>query len=167
MTLFTKSFTGLMAIIAVGCAERGEPPSLAKRPFETASAPAPAEAIKPSASDPARVARIADILERGRRGQLAFADAATVAEKAIVIARGAPISSEPWIAAQLALSRLITLRGPVQTALADIDDERRLMINGGLSADEQRLTSALEDIELLSNAQAETIARLSAMLRSN
>ena len=167
MKEFVTAVTALSAVMVAGCTERGEPPSLAKRPFETAGAPLPTAPLITKLSNPARAARIASFLEQGRQGQAAFAKGVATSEKAFASARGASVSSEQWFVAQLALSRLTTLRSPVQDALANLDNERRLLIDDMPSQDEAPLTSALEEIMLISNAQAEMIARLSASLRSN
>ncbi len=155
------------AVMVTGCTERGEPPSLAKRPFETIGAPPPVVAIKPKPSNPARVARIASFLNQARQGQSKFATNVATAEKVFASARGASVTSEPWFVAQLAISRLTALRSPVQVALANLDNERRLLIGDMPSEDEAGLNAALIEVESISNAQADTVARLSAMLRSN
>jgi hypothetical protein len=167
MNRFAISLFSLILMAVTGCTERGEPPSLAKRPFETAAALLPIKAVAPTASNAARAARISSLLEQARKGKSAFNEFVPTAEKAFSLAQGASVSSEPWIAAQVSLSRLESLRGSVQSALADLDDERRLLANEQPSEDEQRLNLAQQEVDLISRRQAQIIARLTSMLRTN
>jgi hypothetical protein len=166
MKQFAISIFSLTLMAVTGCTERGEPPSLAKRPFETAAAPLPIEAVTPTASNAARAARISSFLEQARKGKSAFNDFVLTSEKVFSSALGASVSSEPWINAQVSLSRLEALRGPVQMALADLDDERRLLANEQPSEDGPRLNLAQQEVDLISHRQAQIIARLTSMLKT-
>ena len=57
----------------------------------------------------------------GNRTQQAFVRERTPTEAAVTAAGGAAISSESWVVAQQAISRLQATRAPLTDALADID----------------------------------------------
>ena len=149
------------------CTERGEPPSLAKRPFETQPASLAPQQIASQPSDAARIGRVAAFLDQARRGQIEFSEMLPKTEQACAAADGAAINSERWVVAQLALSRQGSLRDPVQTALANIDNEQRLLLLGGLPSDDQeRLNIVQREIEDINKRQSEQLARLQSQLRT-
>lgn len=97
-------------------------PSLLPRPIEKRGfaepAPRPAPVATPDAALDAAVARQRTALARARA---AFGGQADAAERLAARARGAAAGSEPWIAAQVALAELDTLRGGTAGALANIE----------------------------------------------
>jgi hypothetical protein len=115
----------LVALVAAaGCkAPRDDGyPSLLPRPIEKRGfaepAPRPEPVATPDAALDGDVARQRAALAKAGA---AFAGKATDAERLATRARGARAGSEPWIAAQVALAELDTLRGGTAGALADIE----------------------------------------------
>ena len=114
------SALGLLA----ACASRGDDgyPSLLPRPIEKRGfadpAPKPEPVATPDAALDAQVAKAKGALAKAGA---AFADKAGEAERLAARAKGASAGSEPWIAAQVALAELDTLRSGTAGALADIE----------------------------------------------
>jgi hypothetical protein len=110
-------------------------PSLAKRPIENAPAgeaatPAPSGSAPttpapttpaPTATDPALQAQIARLTAQAQSGAAAFDKAWPDADRAARAAAGSPVSSDPWVAAQLAISALEAARNDSVSALASLD----------------------------------------------
>lgn len=120
--------TPMLAVAALsliaGCKAPGDDgyPSLLPRPIEKRGfadpAPRPAPVATPDAALDGEVARAKGALAKAGS---AFAAKAGEAERLAARARGASAGSEPWIAAQVALADLDTLRGGTAGALADIE----------------------------------------------
>lgn len=111
-----------LALILSGCA--GAPstyPSLAKRPIESAPVRAPTAAPAPQAADSALVAQIKGFTDQAAKGARAFDAAYAQADKATGAARGADISSDAWVSAQVAISALESARNDSISALASLD----------------------------------------------
>ncbi|HTG39548.1 hypothetical protein [Sphingomonas sp.] len=137
------------------------PRAIEKRGFET---PEPAEP-DPVAADPALdrdVARLTATLDAART---AFAAAADQAEQLASRTDDAAPGSEAWIAAQVALADLDTLRGGTAGALADIE---RLAIDRAATGNPPY--PALEALLAAARAQNEAeiarIARIEGMMRA-
>jgi hypothetical protein len=110
-----------LVVLSSGCAVAGDYPSLAKRPFETASPPpaaSPPAAI--TASDPALLARVSAELQKARDSVSAFDE--QLGKSRPQIAAGAAQGSEAWITSQVAASRLEPLLAPAANAAASIGD---------------------------------------------
>ena len=106
----------LMAAIslsACAAAQGGDYPSLAKRPVEGRFD------VGPLPIDLA--GRLARWESDAAGAQQAFVRERTPTEAAVTAAGGAAISSESWVVAQQAISRLQATRAPLTDALADID----------------------------------------------
>jgi hypothetical protein len=113
-----------IALVPAGCAAPRDdgypsllPRAIEKRGFEE-PAPRPGPVATPDAALDGELSR--QRTELGRAGA-AFAGQADAAERLAARARGAAAGSEPWIAAQVALAELDTLRGGTAGALADIE----------------------------------------------
>lgn len=111
------------AVVAACTAPHGDGyPSLLPRPIEKRGfadpAPRPAPVATPDAALDADLARTKAALAKAGS---TFADKAGEAERLATRARGAAAGSEPWIAAQVALAELDTLRSGTAGALADIE----------------------------------------------
>jgi hypothetical protein len=148
------------ALLLGACADPGSFPSLAPRPYEKGgTAPvAPAEAIK--ASDPALLARLNASVARAEAGQGAFATALDAAHSAM--AGAGPRGSEAWIEAQMAVSRLERTREAAQGALADLDQEKRVMLFGPPSPDLPALEAAMARVSAIDGEQ---LAAVTALVR--
>ena len=147
------------ALLLGACADPGSFPSLAPRPYEKGgTAPvAPAEAIK--ASDPALLARLSAAVTRAEAGQGAFATALDAARKATAASNGQQ-ASEAWIEAQMAVSRLERTREAAQGALADLDQEKRVMLFGPPSADLPALEAAMARVSAIDGEQLAAVTVL-------
>lgn len=145
----------LLALAACG-APAGYP-SLAPRPIERLSTaePAPAPAV-PAPAVPLPPA-LAQAVEQALRGHAAFEAARAAQAPRIARGRGAAVGSEPWIAAQQALSVLEAARGPVTTALAALDAARTA---GGGAAVE----AACAEVEALAAAERAAVSAAGAGL---
>ncbi len=111
-----------LALILSGCAGApGSYPSLAKRSIESAPMQeAPAPPI-PQKADAALVAQIKGFTDQAARGASAFDTAFARADKAASAAKGAAVSSDAWVAAQVAISALEAARNDSISALASLD----------------------------------------------
>lgn len=111
-----------LALLLSGCA--GPPqsyPSLAKRPIESAPMAEPAAPPAPVAADAALAADIARYTGQAARGRGAFDAAYARADRAARSATGAAVSSDSWVAAQVAISALESARNDSISALASLD----------------------------------------------
>lgn len=170
---------GIVTILAAlgGCVGGVDPPSLALRPSETASAidkATPGVSSTPVTEAPGAnavfdsltAAKLGAIVDRARQSVAPFAVALAPARAAVGAAAGAAVSSDAWIAAQLELTRLERARAPAATALADFDVAKREQITSGKRYDHAAL-DAMEAIVagVNSDQQAQTAA-LRAKLRT-
>lgn len=156
----------LVPALLAGCASVGDYPSLARRPFEkpgsvaTPSPPAPA-----TASDPALLRRVADALKQARDGVTSFDETLPAALEAARRASGSAEGSEPWIAAQLAISVLERTLSPAHDALASLDDERRFLDQYPGSPDLPVVQAAVAEVEAIDSRQSLKIRELLALLK--
>ncbi len=162
-----KPFPALaIAALLAGCAVSGEYPSLAKRPFEKPPAnptsPPPAAVVP---SDPALQGRVADMLKLARAGVADFDATLPAAREAVRRGTGAAEGSDPWIEAQMAVSRLERTLEPARNALADLDDERRILDQHPGSPDQPALEAAIAEVEMIDARQSSSIRALLALLK--
>lgn len=152
----------LAALGLAGCAAGNGYPSLAPRAVE-GSAAAAAAPPQSAPADPALDARVASLAAQAAAGHAAFEK--TAAQACAGIARGARAAagSEPWIAAQQAISALDAARAPVLAAVAELD---RLVIERGTAAgpavDLSRLAAAQERASAIDMAEQATVVTMSA-----
>jgi hypothetical protein len=147
-----------------GCATRDSYPSLAPRPVEGSAASGAAEASTQSVPvDAALEARVATLVKQVVDGHAAFEQAVTQACPAITRGARAGEGSEPWIAAQQAISVVDAARAPVLSAVAELD---RLVIErgtaGGAPVDLGQLAAAQEQASAIDAAEQATVAKLPA-----
>lgn len=120
--MFNRRFIPTIALLLSGCAGAHESyPSLARRPIETAPI---AEVIAPApavAADSKLDADIARLLAQADKGSAAFDAAYVRANKLTQTASSAAVSSDAWVAAQLAISNLESARNDSVSALASLD----------------------------------------------
>lgn len=152
------------ALMLAACATPGSYPSLAKRPFETAAPPPPAPAGPGIELDTAALRRIAGARESALAARGAYAEALGIARKAVASAQGAAAASEPWIAAQMAVSRLERTLGPAQSALAELDAERRALLLANPGADQLPIDAATAEIGAIARQQEAAVAELAERL---
>lgn len=157
-----------------GCASAaGDYPSLAIRDAERASGSAmPVEAAPPPPPTPVSAQtgqRIAQALERARKAHAAFVAGTGGTTGAVSAARGSRAPADAWIAAQLALANLQSLRSQAVIAQADLDilfAEERLAEPGPISPTAQALADARQQVDGWVDEQNRTIARLAGQLGS-
>lgn len=104
-------------------AKETQAPSLAKRPIEGRFdvAPPPVVVTPPGPLPTDLAGRLARWESDTASGQQAFAAERDATAALVSAAAGAPVSSERWVVAQQAISRLTAARAPLTGALADID----------------------------------------------
>lgn len=141
-------------------------PSLAPRAGEAIDprVPIPDDVVSGPA-DAALALRIAELMAAVRAGDASFQAAVPGAES--LAAAAGPAQSESWIAAQQALSALVAARGPVTSAIADLDAlaAGRIAGTGGiLPGDLDALRAATAEAGAIGQRQAEVIDRLQARL---
>ena len=158
--LKTLIFITASALLS-GCAAKGEFPSLLPRAFErpaSATAPmAPPVALTPS--DSARLARLNASVREAEASMAGF-DAALAPARQAVAGNGGGQGSESWIAAQMAVSRLERTRADAESALAEIDTEKRLLLLGPASEDQAALDAAWTRASAINTAQASAVRAL-------
>ncbi|QGP78660.1 hypothetical protein [Sphingobium sp. CAP-1] len=144
-----RLFTAL-ALFLSGCA--GAPqnyPSLAKRPIESAPVAAVTPPLAPAPADPALSAEIARYVAQADKGAAGFDAAAARADKAVQAAAGAAVSSDAWVAAQVAISALEAARNDSVSALASLDT---LYVERSNAVAEGKARGGLEDIDAARSA---------------
>ena len=169
--LLTAMLTG--SLLLGGCASTGEGyPSLAIRDAERPSGsampvePAPPPPPAPLAADTGQ--RIAEAVEQARRAHAAFVAGAPGTARTAGAARGARAPADSWIAAQVALASLQSLRSEAVIAQADLDlmfAQERLAEPDRITPTAQALLDARERVARWVSEQDETLARLAGQLR--
>ena len=160
-----RSFIPLLAAVAAaGCStpRTASEPSLAPRDAEAIDPRVPIPDVVPSGPvDPALASRLDALLAEVRGGLPAFE--AREAEAARLAASAGPVSSEGWVAAQQALSRLVEQFGVTTRAAADIDAlaSSRLEANRWIRpSDREAIAAAQSAVAAISEPQAAAIARI-------
>jgi hypothetical protein len=160
----------LLLGLAAGCSSSLESPSLAIRPAEAAAtidAARPAAVARPLPAtetmplDAATIARVESIIRAARASTSPFAKALEPARVAVTNAAGTSVSSEAWIAAQVAISRLERTREAAANALAEVDSVRRELVASGKNFDRGAF-AAMQDI--VAQIDAEQQAQVTALL---
>lgn len=155
----------LLALLTIaGCSTpgTGPEPSLAPRAAEAIDPRVPIPDTVPAGQvDPALAQRIDTLVAEARGGEPAFA--AREAEASRLAAAAGPVSSEGWVVAQQALSRLVEQFGVTTRAAADIDAlaAGRLESNRWINpADREAIAGAASAVAAISEPQAAAIARI-------
>ena len=147
-----------------GCAQpTGEFPSLLPRAVEGQSLAEPERPVAVAAKDPSLDAKISAIVNSLDGAEKRFTTAAREAEVKVAVARGVAVGSDRWLDAQVALGALDSLRAPIATAQADLE---QLIIERGAAGQPpyQALRSAADRADALSASQGKRIAALEAAL---
>lgn len=152
------------SLLIAGCVAEGPFPSLAPRPAEREMLEEePVRAPEPVPSEPALLARAAELVALARTGERDFESELGAAAAAARAAR--PFGSESWVLAQQALSRLEAARAETMRALAALDllaAERADQPTD--PADFAALLAALEQVEAIAAAQETRLDALRAMV---
>ena len=157
---------GSLALLGACSGPIGDAPSLGPRPIEKIDVDTPvAEAppADPAAADPGLKAKIAAALAAAEAGQARFAAEQAKATAAVDRARGQPVGSDAWVAAQTALSSLQAARDGVQDAAADIDT-LRTTLTSPTDADLAAIETATDKVATMITANGEAVAALAGRL---
>lgn len=134
-----------LALFLSGCASAPQTyPSLAKRPIESAPVADVAPPPAPVPADAALSAEIARYVEQADKGAAAFDAAHAKADRAVRAAAGAAVSSDAWVAAQVAISALEAARNDSVSALASLDT---LYVQRSNAVADGKAGGGLEDID--------------------
>lgn len=161
------------SLVLGGCASSGgHYPSLAIRAAERPSGSAlPAEPLPPPPAPPLATGtaqRIEQAIEQARKAHASFVAGTAGATRAVSAARGASAPADSWIAAQLALADLQSLRSQAVIAQADLDlmfAQERLAEPDRITPTAQALTDARERIDAWVDQQNQVLARLAGQMR--
>ena len=154
-------------LLAAGCSTTPSPePSLAPRAAEAIDPrlPIPDE-IPAGRLDPALAGRLSALVAEVRSSLPAFE--AREGEAARLAAAAGPAASESWIAAELALSRLVEQYGVTTRAAANIDAlaaERLQSQRWIVPTDREAIAAAAAEVAEISSRQAATIDRIKGQL---
>ncbi len=169
-------FAVLFSIIFIaGCASSVDSPSLAIRPSEAAAtidAAQPAVVATPIIVaeriplDAATIARVQTSIAAARASIAPFTKATEPARVAVASAVGATVSSEPWVAAQVAISRLERTREASANALAEVDGLRRELVESGKNFDRDAFAAMQNIVAEIDSEQRAQVAALLLRLKS-
>ncbi len=132
-------------------------PSLAKRPAETRDRTVPATpAVEPAAVDATLVAQVATLANQSASGDSAFQKQIATGRSTVASAGSAAPLSEPWVAAQMAISAVDSARYDSVAALAGLDT---LYVERQEGADAARVQA---DLATISPARTKALALVDA-----
>ena len=156
----------ILALTACSAPGAGPEPSLAPRPAEQIDprVPIPAD-VPPGIVDTALARRLEELVAEARGAAPTFG--AREAEATRLAAAAGPISSESWIAAQQALSRMVEQFGITTRVAGDIDAiaSTRVKENRWIApADQAAIATAATAVASISEPQAAAIARIREQL---
>lgn len=171
-----RRFAALLTIaLLAGCASKVDSPSLAIRPSEAAAridAARPAAVATPITIaekvplEAATIARLETSIKAAQASVAPFAKAAEPARVAVTNAAGAAVSSEVWVAAQVAISRLERTREASANALAEVDDIGRELVASGKSFDRDALAKLQNVVAEIDADQQAQVTALIGRLKS-
>lgn len=162
-----------LALAACTGAGRESYPSLAIRPVEKgdfASPSSPESSGLPTEriSDPALEADIARLSAQAKDGAAAFDRSFPDAEQRVKAASGTAVSSEAWVAAQVAISGLEAARNDSVSALAGLDtlyvDRANAIADGKAQGGADAIDAARRDALALVDSQNDRLDGLKALL---
>jgi hypothetical protein len=168
----------LPAVILLGlsaCSTSGTYPSLERRDVERITgsaepvAPQP-EAIPALPPPSAELAtRIAQLVEQARASHVRFGERRAQASRLIAAGGNAPVASESWSVASVALSDLEAARSQTMIALAELDalyaGESVKAADSGNPGDATAVAQAWRQVTALAAEEDEVLAGLRAKLR--
>lgn len=164
----------LAPVLLSACASGGTYPSLALRDVERVAGsgqPAPGEATPAPVLPPASAdlqARLAGLVEAANKAHAGFVAKRGGAQSAVSRARGSGVASESWIAAQVAIADLISLRSSAVTALAELDQiyvAQRYADSVTETPSAEAIASALAKVEAMVDEENATLDSLGSRLR--
>jgi hypothetical protein len=170
-----RPFIPSLALLLGGCAAGGTEtmvgyPSLARRPIESQqqAAAAPVE-VSPTVPDAELDSALARLVAAARAGDDAFASDYGEAERLTRQAAGSAVSSEAWVAAQVALSTLESARNDSVSALASLDtlyvERANAIADGKAQGGLDQIDRARADALAVVDSQNDRLDALKAALR--
>jgi len=159
-----RSLAPILVLALAGCTDSATKyPSLLPRAAESQSLAEPVRPVPVATPDAALDAKIAGLLATLDSTSAAFNASAQNAEARIAVARGLTEGSPGWLDAQAALADLATLRGPILTTLADLEE---LAIERGAAGDPPypALEDAVKRADALATTQQDRMGALEAAL---
>jgi hypothetical protein len=155
------------SLLLSACArDRGEYPSLARRPAERVSGTAPVVTPPPEAPQPPAevTGQLDGLVAKARAADAKFRAAAPRARSLVSAAAGAAVASESWSVATVALADLESQRSQAMIALADLD---ALYAAEGIKQSDTRAIAAARDAVIAIVAgEDEVLNDLKGRLRS-
>jgi len=151
--------------------QEGNFPSLAKRPFEDASTIVEPPAVPPVVSSlPGPLQAAVDkAVTQSSTAHAEFLENLPGVQRRVNAAKGAAVSSESWVVAQMDLAALEIGRGPSVTALADIDALYTERLNSEFESENSGgaaiIASKREQISAQVRRQQDEIDAMKAKLR--
>lgn len=144
--------------------DQGEFPSLARRPAERLNTPAPLPQLAPTPAEPdkALLERIAALKTQATTAHERFAARSGSARGLVAAAAGAPVASEAWSVATIALSELEAARSEAMVALADLDALYARAVVDGTASD--ALAASREAVVALVAEEDQVLADLNGRL---
>jgi hypothetical protein len=170
-----RFFTLFSVALLVGCTNSLDAPSLAVRPVEAAAAidaARPAAVVTPITIaekiqlEAATVTRLETLIRAAQASASPFSKAMEPARAAVTSAAGAAVNSEPWVAAQVAISRLERTREASANALAEVDLIRRELVASGKNFDRDALAKFQNIVAEIDADQQAQVAALIGRLKS-
>lgn len=167
--MITRRFLPTIALILSGCAGAHESyPSLAKRPVESAPMADPAAPPVPVAADAKLQAQIAQLTGQAQSGGANFDKAFASADRAVRSAGNAGVSSDAWIAAQVAISAAEAARNDSVSALASLDtlyvERTNAVADGKERGGTQEIDAARASVLAMVDSQNDRIDALKSRL---
>ena len=149
----------LLALGSPACRGPDGYPSLQPRPIEDLSLAEPATpAPRPVIENTQATARYVPAIDQARRADELFRKSLAEERGAIARGHGVLAGSDGWTEAQQALSRVEVTRGPVATALADLDAARDAERTHSDSGELAAATQAYETVREIDAAEVKALA---------
>lgn len=158
------------ALLLGGCSDRGDYPSLARRPAEDVYATARAAQVPPPQSriSPGLPAKLSALLATAHEAHESFVSRQPAATRAVSAASGAAKGTEAWSVASVAVAGLESARSQVGLPLADLDRlevEASNRVAEGDDADFKAVRETRAQVEALASRESEVIDSLLGRLR--
>ena len=158
------------------CSTGGAYPSLERRDVEritgTAEPVTPQAEAAPALPPPSAElsTRVSQLVDQARAAHLRFGERRANAARLIAAGGNAPVASESWSVANMALADLEAARSQTMLALAQLDElyasESVSAVDGGNAGDAAAVAEAWRQVSALAAEEDEVLAGLRVRLRS-
>lgn len=159
------------ALMLGGCSDRGDYPSLARRPAEDVYAAARAAQAAPAPTrgvSAGLAGKLSALLATAREAHKSFSARQPAASRAVSAASGAAKGTEAWSVASVAVAGLESARSQVGLPLADLDRlevEASSRVAEGDDADFNAVRETRAQVEALATSESAVIDSLLGRLR--